>query len=146
MKNRIQNSQEDILSYMSNWINEEHWCDMQVMANAASVGCPDALGYMADHLMGTGAIDSGACREESKSLEQDVELLAKRFGKITKKRKQLVYNRIFNNVLFISCDKCNHCSFVADDNERIYPEVLKKCWSCNKLGVKAERHQHKESA
>jgi hypothetical protein len=146
MKNRIQNSQEEILSYMSNWINQEDWCDMQCMANAASVGCPDALGYMANHLIGTGAIDSTRCYENSKTLEQDVELLAKRFGKISKKRQKLAWNRIFDNVLFISCDKCNHCSFVADDNERLYPEVLKQCWSCKKSGVSVERHEHKESA
>lgn len=146
MKNKIQNDNEDILSYMGNWINEETWCDYQVMSNAASVGCPDALEYMANRLVGTGAIDSGACYPNSKSLEQDIELLAKKFDKLPKKRQQLAFNRIFDNVLFISCDKCNHCSFVADDNEKLYPDVLEKCWSCDKTGVSIERHQHKESA
>lgn len=146
MKNKLRNSQEDILNYMSNWINEEEWDDMQCMANAASVGCPDALEHMANHLMNTGAIDSEMCYPEAKTLEQDVELLAKRFGKISKKRKDIVFNRIFDDVLFISCDKCNHCSFVADGNETLYPELLTECWSCHKPGVSYERHKHKEAA
>lgn len=146
MKNRLQNSQEDILSYMENWIDKEDWSDLQIMANAASVGCPDAMEHMANYLLGTGAIDSTRCRKESKTLEQDMELLAKRYDKFSKKRKKLVFDRIFDNVLFIRCDKCNHVSFVADDNEKLYPEVLKNCWSCNKSGVTYERHINKESA
>ena len=143
MKNRLQNDVDEIIGYMSNWINQEDWDDMQCMANAAIVGCPDALEYMADHLMGTGAIDSRHCYEYARTLEQDVELLAKRFRKLSKKRKKLCFDRIFDEVLFISCNECNHCSFVHDGNETIYPEVMQKCWSCGDKDIVVERHKAK---
>lgn len=126
----MKNDADDILNYMSRWINEEKWDAMQCMANAASVGCPDALEHMADYLMSTGCIDSTQCYSDAKTLEQDVESLARKFRKISKKRQDLVYNRIFDGVLMISCEECNLVSFVHDGNEELYPELYKKCWEC----------------
>jgi predicted Zn-ribbon and HTH transcriptional regulator len=143
MKNRLQNDTQEIIEYMSNWIDTEDWDDMQCMVNAAIVGCPDALEHMADHLIGTGAIDSRYCYEYARTLEQDVELLAKRFSKLSKKRRDLCFDRIFDEVLFISCEDCNHCSFVHDRNEELYPEVMKKCWSCESENIEVNRHAAK---
>lgn len=128
---KLQNEYQDIVEYMSQWIDRESWDDMQCMANAASVGCPNAIKYMARHLMSTGCIDSENCYVQAKTLEQDVELLAKQYRGLSKKAKNLVYDRIFTGVLFISCYQCNHHSFVADGNERLYPELLTQCWHCN---------------
>jgi len=143
MKNRLQNEPEAIIHYMSQWIKEDEWDDMQCMANAAIVGCPDALEHMADHLAGTGCIDSKSCYEYARTLEQDIELLAKRYRKLSKKRKDLVYDRIFDEVLFIDCKECNHVSFVHDGNEEIYPELRHKCWECKAEHIEIHRYKAK---
>lgn len=145
MSKRIQNEADEILSYMSRWIREEDWDAMQCMANAASVGCPDAMGYMADYICGTGAIDSKHCYEDSKTIEQDIELLAKRFRKLSKKRRDLCYDRIFNGVLFVDCQVCNHVCFVHDGNEELYPEVTQKCWECKAEHLVVKRYKAKNS-
>ena len=141
MKNKIEHSHEELISYMEQWNNDEQWDAIQCMANAAIVGCPDALEYMANHLMGTGAINSENCYPHAKSFEQDIELLAKTYRKFSKKRKDLVYDRIFDGVLMVDCQECNHVSFVHDGNEKIYPDVTLKCWSCNEEHVLVKRYK-----
>lgn len=143
MKNKLQNDVDDIISYIEQWNNTEDWDAMQCMLNAAVVGCPDALEHAADYIVGTGAINSETCYPHAKSLEQDVELLAKRYRKLSKKRKDLVYDRIFDGVLMVDCQDCNHVCFVHDGNEEIYPEVRHKCWSCKSENLNSRRYKSK---
>ena len=70
--NRLKNSHDEIIQYISQWIDEEKWDALQCIANAAHVGCPDAIEYMADYIASTGFIDSKRCYERATYLEQDV--------------------------------------------------------------------------
>lgn len=143
MKRKLQNEIDDIIGYMDQWNDTDRWDALQCILNAAIVGCPDALEYAADYLMSTGSIDSRNCYEDSKTLEQDIELLAKMYRKLSKKRKDLVYDRIFDEVLTVECQDCNHVSFVHDGNEKLYPEVRHNCWMCKSENLDVRRFKSK---
>lgn len=143
MAKRIKNEVDDIIGYIDNWVNKEDWDALQCILNAAIVGCPDALEYAADYICNTGAIDSKSCYEYARTLEQDIELLAARYRKLSKKRKDLVYDRVFDEVLMVDCQDCNHVCFVHDGNETIYPEVRHNCWQCKSENLDIRRYKSK---
>lgn len=131
----MKNSYEAVTNYIAQWIDDENWDDLKVIIDACEMGCPKALEYAADHIVGTGAIDSAVCFESGKSLEKDIEALAKKFRKMPKKVRDNTYNEIFRGTVVIDCDECNHHSFVHSGNEKLYPELLKECWNCKSKDI-----------
>lgn len=138
---KLKNTKEDILEYMEYWIDDENWSDIQCMSIYAHLGGPHALEYMAHHLVTAGAINSEACHEKFKDLEKDIEFLTKKYEKLSVKTKDKVYDNVFDDVLFVMCQECNHVSFVHSGNEEVYPEVYRNCWSCDAEHLLIKRHK-----
>lgn len=138
---RLKNTKQDVVKYLSQWINTETWDDLSIIHSAVELGVPNGLEYMADHVVSTGAIDPTKCYEYVKTLEQDVITLAKRFRALPKRIKENTYKHIFKNVLMIDCKDCNHVSFVNDGNENIYRELKTECWNCASENLNIRRQK-----
>lgn len=133
---------EQAHEYMRMWIDSDRWTDINA--------CLDHYGdtiYAAELLVSSGAINSenikkyGAKFRQENAYESEViiETLAKRFraGSRTIQLKHI--QNTFKKCLIVSCDDCNEVSFVPDGNERLYPELENKCWSCESKNIEVKR-------
>lgn len=124
----------EAMEYMKRWDqSDEYWDDLSVMIME---GDDELAAY---HLCTAGAINSRNCYPEFKQVEQAIELMAKRFGKLSHKQQRARYDGVFNGCLVCSCNECNHVSFVHSGNEELYPEVKEKCWSCKSSDIEVKR-------
>ena len=125
----MKHDDKSILKYMNQWINQETWDDFAVMSKSGDIE------LYADALCRSGAINSENCYDWAKSLEQDIESLAKNWRKLSRKTQLKRIDKCFSDSINIECDECNHVSFVHSGNEQLYPEVLTKCWECGSTKI-----------
>lgn len=129
---------ENIINYIAQWIDTEDWDALEVIKQAADMGCPDALEYMTNYIVSTGCINSRTCYDWAKPYEKQVEQLNAKFKRFSKKRRDEVHKQIFKDCVTIDCQHCNHVSFVHSQNEKVYPELLKQCWDCKSEKINIE--------
>lgn len=138
---RITSSQlENAHEYMKQWIDSESWSDLSVALEHEG----DTL-YAADLLVNAGAIGSeNLKRSESMcadayECERTIEELARRFRKGTQRQQLNHVKRTFKDCFISECHDCNHVSFVADQNEDLYPELKTECWECGSTNIETKR-------
>lgn len=124
--------------YMGVWVQTENWDDLAVMLMEGDTE------LAAHHLVGAGAIDSKRCYLDAIEVEQAIELLAKRFRRLTQKQQSKRYDAVFKGCLIADCQDCNHVSFVHSGNEALYPEVKTACWSCKSTNIEVYRWGEKK--
>jgi hypothetical protein len=119
--------------YMQRWVKEDEWCDLAVMLMEG------ATDLAAHHLVQCGAINSKNCYEDARDIEFAIEVLACRIKGLSKGKQNKRYDAVFEGCLVVSCNDCNHVSFVHSGNEKLYPEVEKQCWSCDSTNIETKR-------
>lgn len=125
-------SQEEIndfcFAYMAMWLDQGGFSDFNIMYEAGDNG------MCADWLVGAGAIDSDACYDHCKAIEQVIECWAKEFRK-TPLRRAKAYEKVFKNCTVQACKDCNHVQFLNNGNENAYADQLSTCWECSSKNV-----------
>ena len=118
------------MDYMERWVNHDDFDDFAIMFNGGDVE------LFASALVSAGAICSSNCCPEAKQIEKRIEVLSKRFRRLSQKEIKKRYDAVFNGVFISHCQKCDHVYFLNDGNEEIYPELKTRCWECKGSNMK----------
>lgn len=132
---------EDAHEYMSQWIDQGNWTDINVALDHEG----DTI-YAAYLLVSAGAINSKSIKqfgaemypETAYECEKTIEELARRFKRGTNRQQLKHVKRTFKNCFVASCNDCNCVSFLADGNEELYPEVKTECWQCHSTNIETK--------
>ena len=131
-----QEFRKEIYDYIAQWKQEESWTDYNQIHMMADL-VPDGLEYACDYMVNSGAIEPE--HSFNPEIETAIVVLSERFKKYSKKRKNLIFERLFDGCFVASCNDCNHCSFLSDGNEDLYPETKTECWECKSTDIETDR-------